>query len=157
MQNYESGHHLQLMILETVCTVSPLQRGFKLEKWKYMCIIQIPMSFGISLQMQGLFFSKLSFFSLVARVVFSWPFRSKQDLLHALTARESHWQACGWQLRLKLLSPSLLPNSHKCWASTTHRTRSERSEPPDEIGKNIGSVLQRERFTACPRPEKAAS
>lgn len=86
MQNYERGYHLQLKIFETISTVSPLQRGFKLEesmphenvllsfkKYKYMCIILTQNALWDFITDSGLVLPKtLSLFLFfVATVVFS--------------------------------------------------------------------------------------
>lgn len=58
---------------------------------------------GISLQMQDLFFPNSLFFFVLQELFF--PDLSGQNKTSStLSQPESHWQACGWQLRLRLLS-----------------------------------------------------
>lgn len=60
---------------------------------KSVCIMLISMPDGISLEMQDLFFPKVSlsitfFLFFLLQKFSSWTFWSEQDLFHALTARE---------------------------------------------------------------------
>lgn len=56
---------------------------------------------GISLQMQDLFFSNSSFFLL--QELFVPDLSGQNKTFSTLSELESQWQACGWQLCLKLL------------------------------------------------------
>lgn len=66
-----------------------------------MCIILIQMPNGISLQMQDLFFSNYFFFLL--QELFVPDLSGQNKTFSTLSALQSQWQACGWQLCLKLL------------------------------------------------------
>lgn len=84
---------------KTVSTVSPLQRGFKLEKvcfmkiffkkYKYMCIILIRDAWWDFITDARFVLPKLFFSSCCKNSsVFSWPFQSEQDLFHTLPVWE---------------------------------------------------------------------
>lgn len=82
-----------------------------------MCIKLIRMPDGISLQMQDLFFPNSC---LLQELLFP-DLSGRNETSSMLPLPESHRQACGWQLRLKLLSSfSSSENSQTCRASTTH-------------------------------------
>ncbi len=67
-----------------------------------MCMMLIQMPNGISLQMQDLFFTNSGFFFLLQEL-FLPDLSGQSETSSTLSQPESHWQACGWQLCLKLL------------------------------------------------------
>ena len=103
-----------------------------------MCIMLMRMPDGISLQMQDLFFPN----SCLLQELFFPDLSGQNETSSMLSLPESHWQARGWQLRLKLLSsfPSS-ENSQTCQASTTHCLTVRSPSHQTKIKKNIGFIV----------------
>lgn len=101
---------------------------------KSVCIMLISMPGGISLEMQDLFFPKVSlsiaFFFLVVAKVFFLTFLVRTRPLpcsHSQRAIGRPWVG-NYASNCSLL---LSPNAHKCRASTTHCIHSKVSKPSD--------------------------